>query len=58
MEIHGLSTLIEEADKSFVIEYVDLIRFNSRGKIAYIKEFFDNHHLQAHLTEHEEKKEN
>ena len=52
----GITILIEEADKPFVIEYVDLIRFNSQGKIAYIKEFFDNHHMQTHLTEHEEKK--
>ena len=37
------------------MEYIDLVRFNSKGKIAYVKEFFDNHHVDNHSMELEEK---
>lgn len=43
------------AEKPYYLEFVDLVRFNSQGKIAQIKEFLDSLHLQKHVEEHEEK---
>ena len=42
-------------DKPFYTEFVDLVRFNSQGKIAQMKEYFDNGHMHGHVAEHEEK---
>lgn len=35
------------------MEVVDLVRFNSQGKIAQIKEFLDSGHIQKHVERHE-----
>ena len=39
--------------KPFYHEWVDLVRFNSEGKIAQLKEFLDTKALHGHLDEHE-----
>ena len=41
--------------KPYHLEFVDLVRFNSQGKIAQIKEFLDSGHLQHHVEHHESK---
>ena len=41
--------------KPYHLEFVDLVRFNSQGKIAQIKEFLDSGHLQHHIEQHESK---
>ena len=43
------------AGKPYHSEYVDLIRFNSEGKIEQIKMFADHSASQGHLDEHEGK---
>ena len=43
------------SDKPFHVEWVDLVRFNSQGKIAQMKEFFDSENTHNHLEEHESK---
>ena len=43
------------ADKPFHAEWVDLVRFNSEGKITQMKEFFDSGGTHNHLEEHESK---
>ena len=35
--------------------FVDLVRFDSQGKIAQIKEFFDSEHVHRHVDAHEKK---
>ena len=35
--------------------FVDLVRFNSQGKIAQMKEFFDSEHVHRHVDAHEKK---
>ena len=35
--------------------FVDFVRFDSQGKIAQIKEFFDSEHVHRHLGAYEEK---
>ena len=47
--------LIYALDKPHRNEFVDMVRFNSQGKIAYIKEFLDSGHLQGHVEEHASK---
>ena len=42
-------------DKPFHVEWVDLVRFNSEGKITLMKEFFDGEGTNNHLEEHESK---
>ena len=42
-------------DKPFHVEWVDLVRFNSQGKITQMKEFFDSENTHNHLEEHESK---
>ena len=37
------------------MEWVDLVRFNSEGKITQMKEFFDGEGTHNHLEEHESK---
>ncbi len=32
---------------------VDLVRSNSNGKVALMKEFFDSGHIHGHFEEHE-----
>ncbi len=39
--------------KPYHLEFVDLVRFNSQGKIAQMKEFKDTGHVQNHIEEHE-----
>lgn len=36
---------------------VDLVRFNSQGKIAQMKEFLDSGHIQNHVEEHHKHKD-
>ena len=43
------------SDKPYHVEYVDLVRFDSHGKIAQLKEFWDNGHIHNHVEEHESK---
>lgn len=43
-------------DKKFHSEFVDLVRFNSQGKIAQKKEFWDTGHLHNHVDEHRDNK--
>ena len=47
--------LVYPPDKPYRMEYVDLVRFNSQGKVAQLKEFFDSGHIQSHVVEHEGK---
>ena len=35
--------------------FVDLVRFNSQGKIAQMKEFFDSEHVHKHVDAHEKR---
>ncbi|KAI4164798.1 MAG: hypothetical protein LQ342_001430 [Letrouitia transgressa] len=42
-------------DRPYVVELVDLVRFDSDGKIAQLKEFFDSEHIHSHLDEHDSK---
>ncbi|KAL8826307.1 MAG: hypothetical protein Q9191_003878 [Dirinaria sp. TL-2023a] len=51
--VETFGTAITKSNKPFNIEYVDLVRFNSQGKIAQMKEFLDNGHIQNHLEENE-----
>lgn len=39
-------------------EWVDLVRFNSQGKITQMKEFFDTGHVHNHLEELESESKN
>ena len=47
--------LAPHLDKPYHLEFVDLVRFNSEGKIAQIKEFLDSGHIHSHVEEHESK---
>ena len=40
-----------ELGKPWKNEWVDLVRFNSQGKITQMKEFFDTGHVHNHLEE-------
>ncbi|KAL9135225.1 MAG: hypothetical protein Q9175_003592 [Cornicularia normoerica] len=51
--IESLDTLITRHDKSYNVEFVDLVPFNSQGKIVQLKEFYDSGHIQRPLEEHE-----
>lgn len=42
-------------DRPYNSEFVDLVRFDSDGKIAQLKEFFDSGHVHSHVEEHESK---
>ena len=46
-----LLTLILIQGKPWKNEWVDLVRFNSQGKITQMKEFFDTGHVHNHLEE-------
>lgn len=39
-------------------QFVDLVRFNSQGKIVQMKEFFDSEHVHKHVEAHESRSEN
>ncbi|KAI4193976.1 MAG: hypothetical protein LQ348_002735 [Seirophora lacunosa] len=54
--VESLATATSKYDKTFHMEFVDLVRFNSKGKIAQLKEYFDKGHMHNHLTEHEDNK--
>ncbi|KAI4126772.1 MAG: hypothetical protein LQ338_003590 [Usnochroma carphineum] len=41
--------------RPYVLEFVDLVRFDSNGKIAQMKEFLDSGHIHSHVEEHESK---
>ena len=40
------------SDKPYANLHVDLVRFNSQGKIAQLKHFYDTRHVHDHLEEH------
>lgn len=40
------------SDKPYADLHVDLVRFNSQGKIAQLREFFDTRHVHDHVEEH------
>lgn len=40
------------SDKPYFNLHVDLVRFNSQGKIAQLRQFFDTRHLHDHVEEH------
>ena len=48
-------TWSSHSGKPYHLEFLDLVRFNSQGKIAQIKEFLDSGHLQHHVEHHESK---
>ncbi|KAI4118358.1 MAG: hypothetical protein LQ345_001579 [Seirophora villosa] len=52
----SLATATSKYDKTSHMEFVDLVRFNSQGKNAQLKKYFDNGHMHNHLTEHEDNK--
>ena len=39
-------------DKPFYSEFVDLVRFDSQGKIAQKREYWDTGHIHSHVDEH------
>ena len=41
--------------RPYHLEFVDLVRFDSQGKIAQMKEFLDSGHIHSHVDEHEKK---
>lgn len=43
------------SDKPYADLHVDLVRFNSEGKIAQLREFFDTRHVHDHVEEHHSK---
>ncbi len=43
------------SDKPYANLHVDLVRFNSEGKIAQLRHFFDTRHVHDHVEEHESK---
>ena len=43
-------------DKPFISMSVDLVRFNSQGKIAQKREYWDTGHLHNHVDEHRSNK--
>lgn len=63
--VQGLPTLLGSAssnlyaiirlDNPWHKVLVDLVLFNSQGKIAQIKECPDTEHIHAHVEEHESK---
>lgn len=48
----SLSTATSKYDKPYFNLHVDLVRFNSQGKIAQLRQFFDTRHLHDHVEEH------
>ncbi len=48
-------TRSSDLGKPYHLEFVELVRFNSQGKIAQIKEFLDSGHLLHHAEYHESK---
>ena len=52
---HQASSSTDYLDRWVTLEYVDLVRFNSDGKIATIREFFDTRLLHDLVREHEGK---
>ena len=55
--LNAFATIYEELKSDFTSgkpwknEWVDLVRFNSQGKITQMKEFFDTGHVHKHLEE-------
>ncbi|KAL9614242.1 MAG: hypothetical protein Q9167_001264 [Letrouitia subvulpina] len=53
--VESYCTAVSKYDRPYVMEFVDFVRFDSDGKIAQLKEFFDSGHLHSHVEEHESK---
>ena len=53
-----IQSLILIQGKPWKNEWVDLVRFNSQGKITQMKEFFDTGHVHSHLEELESESKN
>ncbi|KAM0802201.1 hypothetical protein BDR22DRAFT_845345 [Usnea florida] len=49
--VETMVNAITENGKPWKNEWVDLVRFNSQGKITQMKEFFDTGHVHNHLEE-------
>ena len=52
-ERFSLSCCFLHPDKPYHLELVDLVRFNSQGKIAQMKIFKDTAHAHKHVDEDE-----
>lgn len=53
MDWHEDWRLYHFPDKPYRHEFVDLVRFNTDGKIAQIKEFQDTKLIHTHWNEHQ-----
>ena len=53
--LDGESIFLSTPDKPYTNLHVDLVRYNSQGKIAHLREFFDTRHVHDHLEEHHQK---
>lgn len=51
--VESLATATSKYDTPYHVEFVDLVRFDSQGKIAQMKEFFDSGHIHKHVEHHE-----
>ncbi|KAL8816571.1 MAG: hypothetical protein Q9191_008306 [Dirinaria sp. TL-2023a] len=51
------ATALTRSDKPFHHEWVDLVRFDSHGKIVQMKEYLDTGLIGRHLDEHEVREE-
>ena len=49
------STHTSQLGENLHNNFVDLVRFDSQGKIAQIKEFMDSEHVHRHVDAHEKK---
>lgn len=52
----SLTQTLTNPETPYHLEFVDLVRFNSQGKIAQMKEFLDSGHIQKHVERHEGEK--
>lgn len=52
---HSLCVSFSHLGEPLHNNFVDLVRFNSQGKIAQMKEFFDSEHVHRHVDAHEKK---
>ena len=50
-----LDGICSSPDKPYTNLHVDLVRYDSHGKIAHLREFFDTRHVHDHLEEHHQK---
>ena len=50
-----IHTIQSEESPNYRVEFVDLVRFDSKGKISQMREFFDSGHIHGHLEHHHKK---